>query len=62
MIAGVRRTVVDNDWGVLAVLLVFFAGAVVGSRRGFNPHPPGCAVHPPPSKGEGWGGGCSVGR
>jgi uncharacterized protein YjbI with pentapeptide repeats len=32
MIAGVRRIVVDNDWGVLGVLLVFFAGAVVGSR------------------------------
>jgi len=32
MLASVRRIVVDNDWGVLGVLLVFFAGAVVGSR------------------------------
>jgi uncharacterized protein YjbI with pentapeptide repeats len=32
MIAGARRFVMENDWGVLGVLLVFFAGAVFGSR------------------------------
>jgi len=64
MIAGVRRTIVENDWGVLGVLLVFFAGAVVGSRAGGSTPtrparsllslPKGAGAQPPsPFKGEG---------